>query len=226
MGEAIRLTARDGHELDAYRAEPAGDPIGGVVVVQEVFGLTPQIERVADRFAEAGFRAIAPALFDRVGRGLVVDYGELEKGREIMRQLEWPNTLADVSAAVDAMAGTPCAVVGFCWGGTVAYMAAAHVPIHAAVSYYGSAIASLTEHTPKCPVLYHFGADDSSIPPDAIERIRQAHPDGIFHVYPNAGHAFANEDRPSFRKDAAELSFERTLAFLRERLAARDPRGT
>src|SRR5690606_14491337 len=128
MGENLRLTAQDGHELDAYRATPSGERVAGVVIVEEVFGLTPPNRIVVE---------VAPALFDRVERGLVLDYSELERGRAAMGRLEWPNTLADVQAAITALGEVPAGIVGFCWGGTVAHVAAADLPISAAVSYYG-----------------------------------------------------------------------------------------
>ena len=218
MGEEVRLTAQDGHVLDAYRASPAGTPVGGVVIVQEVFGLTAHVRNVVDRYAAEGFAAIAPAMFDRVARGLVLDYAELERGLETMRQLEWPQTLADVHAAIDALGEVPVGVVGFCWGGTVAHVAACDLPISAAVSYYGSGIVRMLDKRPKCPVLYHFGDRDQSIPPESIERIRQANPTGTFHVYAGAGHAFDSEGRASFSPDDSALAFSRSVAFLRKHL--------
>lgn len=220
MGETIRLTARDGHVLDAYRAHAAGEPLGGVVVVQEVFGLTSDMKRVTDRFAEAGFEAVAPAMFDRVERGLVLDYSELERGLAVKGQLQWPDTLADVQSAAEALGdGLRVAVVGFCWGGTVAHVAASDLPIAAAVSYYGGGIARMLDRQPKCPVLYHFGDQDRSIPPEDVERIRAANPSGIYHVYAGAGHGFSCEDRSAYSPDDAALAFRRSVDFLREHLA-------
>ena len=176
MGEQVRLTARDGHVFDAYRAVPSGPASGGVVIVQEVFGLTPHVRGVVDRYAAEGFTAVAPAMFDRVEPDLVLDYSELDRGLSVMRQLEWPDTLADVQAAIDALDHVPdraAGVVGFCWGGTVAHVAASELSIAAAVSYYGSGIVRMLDKRPKCPVLYHFGDRDRSIPPESIERIRE-----------------------------------------------------
>ncbi|HEX6994047.1 MAG TPA: dienelactone hydrolase family protein [Gammaproteobacteria bacterium] len=218
MGEVVRLTAQDGHVFDAYRAAPAGTPSGGVVIVQEIFGVTPHIRRVVDRYASEGFTAIAPALFDRVERGLVLDYSEIERGRAAMRRLEWPNTLADVQAAIDALGDVPVGVVGFCWGGTVAHAAAIHLPISAAVSYYGTSIVSMLDERPRCPVMYHFGDKDRSIPPENIERIRAANPTGIYHVYAGAGHGFDSEGRAAFSPKDSALAFSRSIAFLREHL--------
>ncbi len=216
MGELVQLTAQDGHVFDAYRAAPSSAPAGGVVIVQEIFGLTPHIRSVVERYASEGFAAIAPALFDRVEQGLVLDYSEIERGRTVMRRLEWPNTLADVQAAIDALGDVPVGVVGFCWGGTVAHVAAIRLPISAAVSYYGTSIVNHLDERPRCPVLYHFGDQDQSIPPESIERIREANPSGIFHVYAGAGHGFDSEGRASFSPEHSALAYSRSIAFLRE----------
>src|SRR6187455_2245940 len=125
MGTTIKLKTNDGHELDAYRVQPQGSAKGGVVVVQEIFGVTEHIKRVADQFASHGYRVVAPAMFDRVERNVTLAYSEIEKGREYMRKLVWPQTLADVEAAVREARGAgrvAVAVVGYCWGGTVAHV--------------------------------------------------------------------------------------------------------
>lgn len=219
MGDWVRLAAGDGHEFDAYRAAPPGTPLGGVVVVQEIFGLTPHVLAVVDRYAEHGFAAIAPALFDRVERGIVYDYADIEPGRATMRRLEWPQTIADVAAAAGALNDLRVGIVGFCWGGTVVHVAASRLPLHAAVSYYGTAVAKMLDEAPQCPILYHFGARDRSIPPEDIERIRAAVPEGVFHVYEGADHGFDCRDRAAYSEDAAAVAFDRSLEFLRTHLA-------
>lgn len=216
----IRLEAADGHEFDAYSASPAGAARGGVVVIQEIFGLTPHIRRVVERYADSGFKTLAPALFDRVRPGIVLDYTDVQTGIETMRRLEWPDTLADVAAAVEAVdENLAVGVVGFCWGGTVVHVAAAELPVTAGVAYYGGGIARMLDKRPKCPVMYHFGDQDHSISLDDVEAIRSANPDGIYHIYAGAGHGFNCEDRSSFSPASAELAFERSVAFLREHLA-------
>lgn len=220
MGEMVRLTAPDGHALDGYRARPSGAAVGGVVIVQEIFGLTAHIRRVVDRYAEAGFEAVAPAMFDRVERGLVLDYSDIEKGRATMQRLEWPSTIADVRAGMNALdPALRVAVVGFCWGGTVAHVAASELPLAAAVAYYGGGIARMLDKHPRCPILYHFGDRDHAIPLEDVERIKRAHPDGIYHVYAGAGHGFSCEDRASHSPRDAALAFERSVSFLREHLS-------
>ena len=216
MGKMIRLKAVDGHELDAYLAEPSGKASGGVVVVQEIFGVNGHIRRVADRFAAEGYKTLAPAMFDRVERDVALDYSQIEEGRAYMRRLTWPNTLADVAAAVNEVRGAGSAfVVGYCWGGTVAHVAASELDLDAAVSYYGGGVAKMLDKKPKCPIVYHFGERDASIPPADVEEIKQALPQNAVFVYPGAGHGFNCDERASFSAKDAELALARTLEFLR-----------
>ena len=219
MGKMIRLKAEDGHEVDAYVAEPKGKAKGGIVVVQEIFGVTNHIKRVADQFASHGYRVVAPAMFDRVERNVTLAYSEIEKGREYMRKLVWPETLADVEAAVnEARAAGGVAVVGYCWGGTVAHVAASELDIDAAVSYYGGGVAKMLDKKPRCPIMYHFGDRDASIPLSDIELIKKANPKSPVHVYPGAGHGFNCDERSSYSAKDAQLALERSLEFLNEHL--------
>ena len=219
MGKMIRLTAKDGHELGAYVVEPKGKAKGGVVVVQEIFGVTKHIERVADRFAAEGYKVVAPAMFDRVERSVTLEYSEIEKGRGYMQRLQWPNTLADVEAAIsEARSAGKVAVVGYCWGGTVAHVAASKLAIDAAVSYYGGGVAKQLDKKPRCPIMYHFGDKDASIPLGDIEKIKNAVPTSVLHVYPGAGHGFNCDERASYSAKDAQLAFERSLEFLHEQL--------
>jgi len=169
----VKLTAADGHELDAYVAEPKGNAKGGVVVVQEIFGVTDHVKRVADQYAAEGFQAIAPAMFDRIKPRITLAYSDIQQGIAYMRQLEWPNTLVDVEAAAEHVrdaGGT--AVVGFCWGGTVAHVAASELDFDAAVSYYGGGVTKLLDREPQCAIIYHIGDQDHSIPMADIDRSR------------------------------------------------------
>jgi carboxymethylenebutenolidase len=220
MGKMIRLKAKDGHELDAYLAEPEGQPKGGIVVVQEVFGVTNHIKRVADQYAAQGYKAIAPAMFDRVARNITLDYTQVQKGLEYMRELKWPNTLADFAAAADEIRSAGSAsVVGYCWGGTVAHVAASELSLDAAVSYYGGGVAKMLDKKPQCPVMYHFGDQDASIPLADIEKIKQANPDSPLFVYPGAGHGFNCDERGSYSAKDAKLAFERSIEFLNAQTA-------
>jgi carboxymethylenebutenolidase len=215
MGKMIRLKAKDGHELDAYVAEPKGEAKGGIVVVQEIFGVTNHIKRVADQYAAKGYKAVAPAMFDRIERNLTLEYAEIQKGLEYMQQLKWPQTLADIEAAAsEARTAGSAAVVGYCWGGTVAHVAASELDLDAAVSYYGGGVAKMLDKKPRCPILYHFGDQDASIPLPDVEKIKQANPASALFVYPGAGHGFNCDERGSYSAKDAKVAFDRSIEFL------------
>jgi carboxymethylenebutenolidase len=214
MGSNVELAAADGHKLAAYLAEPQGRPRGGIVVIQEIFGVTRHIRAVADQYAAAGYLAIAPALFDRVERGVDVPYTDMAKGFGYMQAVKDDDVMLDVQAAVDRVrpAGK-VGVVGFCWGGTMAYLSAARLNIDAAVAYYGGGINRRTAEKPRVPVMFHFGEKDAHIPASAVAEIRSAYPQGIYHLYP-ADHGFNCTDRASFESASARLALERSLEFL------------
>jgi carboxymethylenebutenolidase len=216
MGETIRLKAADGHELSAWLARPAGAPRGGLVVLQEIFGVNRHVRRIADSFAAHGYLAIAPALFDRARPDVELGYDELEAGREVMLALDRANTVRDISAAVAAVreAGKVGAV-GYCWGGALADLAACECGIAAAVSYYGRQTATWLELQPRCPVMYHFGKLDPLIPAETVAAIRGGRPRGVFHVYEEAGHGFNCDERHEYHAESATLALKRTLEFLR-----------
>jgi len=214
MGETVSLTADDGHRLDAYRAAPEGASRGGVVVVQEIFGVNAHIRDVCDRFAEAGYDAIAPALFDRVRPGVELNYDPpgVEKGRELAVAVGWDDPTRDIAAAAKAVrADGRVGVVGYCWGGTWVYVAACRLGLGAAACYYGRLIVEHLDERPRCPTIMHFGAEDATIPLETVETIRQALPEVPIHVYENAGHGFNCDRRADFRPDSAALALERTL---------------
>lgn len=219
MGNHIRLNASDGHEPGAWLAAPADTPRAGLVVLQEIFGVTGHIRAVADGFAAAGYLAIAPALFDRAEPGAVLDYGEMTRGRDIMLKLDLDDVVRDIAAAIArvGVAGK-VGVIGYCWGGALADLAACRLPVDAAVSYYGGRTASWLDEQPSCPVQYHFGGQDPLIPPEMVEQIRAGRPAGEFHVYPEAGHGFNCNERSSFHPQSAGLALERSLAFLARHL--------
>jgi carboxymethylenebutenolidase len=220
MGKMIRLKAKDGHELDAYLAEPKGKAKGGVVVVQEIFGVNNHIKRVADQYAAQGYKAVAPAMFDRIERNITLEYSEVQKGIEYMQQLRWPDTLADLEAAAnEARDAGSAAVVGFCWGGTVAHVGASDLDLDAAISYYGGGVAKMLDKKPQCPIMYHFGDQDASIPMPDVEKIKKANPDSAFFVYPGAGHGFNCDERGSYSAKDAKVAFDRSIEFLNEQIA-------
>ncbi len=214
MGEWIRLNAADGHELDAWRAAPAGQPRAGLILIQEIFGLTGHIRRLSDDFAARGYLTIAPAMFDRVAPGIVLDYSEVERGRDIMLSLDREQCVLDMGAAAQAAAAAgKVAAIGYCWGGAMADLAACRLQIAAAVAYYGRANADWLDLKPGCPVLYHFGAADPLIPSELVDRIRAARPGCECYVYPGAGHGFNCDERDDYDPQAAALALERTLDF-------------
>jgi carboxymethylenebutenolidase len=220
MGEMITLTAEDGHRLAAYRATPAGTPRGALVVVQEIFGVNSHIKNVTDKFAADGYVAIAPALFDRVERDFETGYApaDIERGRAVRGKLQIEDAVRDVAAAVKEAqkTGQKVGVVGYCFGGTMAWLAATRIPgVAAASSFYGGGVADTAGEQPKCPVIFHFGETDASIPKDHWDRIKAQHPKIPMHIYP-AGHGFACDERGSFHEPSARLARERTITFFRE----------
>jgi carboxymethylenebutenolidase len=214
VGQIVELTAADGHRLDAYLAESSGKSRGGIVVIQEIFGITRHIRAVADQYAAAGFTAIAPALFDRVERKVDVPYTDMSKGFSYVQRLKNENVMIDVQAGVDRVATSgKVGIVGYCWGGTMAYLAAARLAVAATVAYYGGGINNHTGEKPRCPIMFHFGEKDSHIPKSAVDQIRAEVPAGIFHIYP-AEHGFNCTDRASYEPESAKLALQRSLEFL------------
>jgi carboxymethylenebutenolidase len=221
MGKQIKLTAKDGVTIGAYEAVPEGETRGGLVVLQEIFGVNSHIRHVADDFAAQGYHVIAPAIFDRVEPGVELGYSsdDAAKGVDIRAKLKLEDTLADIAAAVEAASVSgPVGIVGYCWGGTLAFAAAQHVDgLAAAVGYYGSGIAALPKAQLRCPVMLHFGDQDKSIPLADIEKIRREHPDITIHIYP-AGHGFSCNDRSAYEPESAKLARERTLEFFEKNI--------
>ena len=217
MGETVKLTANDGHSLDAYVARPAGQPKAGLVVVQEIFGVNKHIRGVADGFAADGYLAVAPAMFDRVGPSIELGYdqNDIAEGRAIRGKISWEQAMADVAAAMGfAAAAGKVGVIGYCWGGSVAWLAACRLKPAAAVCYYGGNIHEHRSEQPACPVMFHFGEKDAGIPLDQVKEVGKAHPKQELFTYPDAGHGFNCEMRGSYRAPSAKLARERSLAFL------------
>jgi carboxymethylenebutenolidase len=223
MGENLTLQAEDGHRFSAYRATPGGKPRGALVVVQEIFGVNHHIRNVTDGFAADGYVSLAPALFDRVEPGFETGYAQadIERGRAVRQKLGWDPMLMDVRAAVKELqkTGLKVGIVGYCMGGTVAWLAATRIDgLAAAVGYYGGGIGDTAAEQPKCPAMLHFGETDASIPPDHWAKVRAAHPKLPVHVYQGAGHGFSCDERASFHKASHEQARERTIAFFREHI--------
>jgi carboxymethylenebutenolidase len=221
MGKMIELTAADGHKLAAYRAEPAGKPRGAIVVIQEIFGVNSHIKSVADGYAADGYLAIAPAMFDRLQRGYDTGYSqpEIQAGIAMMQKLDWKNTMLDVDAAVaEAKKAGKVGIVGYCWGGTVAWVAAARTPgLAASVPYYGGGMPNFMDEKPKIPVMCNFGEKDQSPTPDQAKALLAKHPEVQGHFYP-AGHGFNCDQRGSYDAASSKLARERALGFFRKHI--------
>jgi Dienelactone hydrolase and related enzymes len=216
MGETLHLTAADGHVLTAWRADPAPPTKGSVVVIQEVFGVNAHIRDVCDRFAAAGYTAIAPALFDRLEHGVELGYDEagITAGRGFVGRLGWETPVLDVDAAARSLrADGRVAVVGYCWGGTIAWLAACRLQLACAVPYYGRQIIDFAAEKPRCPVIMHFGGEDPLIPRETVAAVQAAHPEIPIYLYEGAGHGFNCDRRADYRPEAAALALERTMAF-------------
>ena len=216
MGQFTTIMARDGHEFQAWLAAPPGRPRGALLVIQEIFGVNSHIRAVTDQFAAEGYTAIAPSLFDRVRRGIELGFRptDLQEGMGYVKQLDPDATRRDLAAALAVVRHSGRAgAVGYCWGGLLAYLAAGELPLACAVVYYGRVVSHL-ERRPRCPVMYHFGTEDRSIPLADVERIRAAFPQAPVYTYEGAGHAFNNDQRDSYDAQAAGLARTRTLEFL------------
>ena len=225
MGEIVQLHAKDGHTLNAYVAQPGVPATAGLVIVQEIFGVNVHIRSVADQYAEDGFVTIAPALFDRIERGVeLTDQGEdREHAMALLPKFDIDKAVEDIAAAVEWLeglgrfGGIRTGVVGYCLGGTLAWLSAARLPIDAAVGYYGGRVGQYLNEQPKAPIILHFGEQDQHIPQSEIDAIAKAYREVPIYTYP-AGHAFNRAGSAGYDAPSAERARERTLAFLREHL--------
>jgi carboxymethylenebutenolidase len=224
MGEFTTIMARDGHEFQAYLAAPAGKPRGAVVVLQEIYGVNAHIRAVTDSYASEGYTAIAPALFDRVRRGIQLGYTAQDKtqGMGTVQQLQPEETIKDIATAIAVVKSSGrVGTVGFCWGGRWSYIAACDLPIACAVVYYGKVTDQLNKQ-PRRPVMYHFGSLDKSIPVSDTEKIAAAHPESPLYLYEGAEHGFNCDQRPTYNPEAAALARQRTLKFLARYVAGEE----
>jgi carboxymethylenebutenolidase len=228
MSEWVKLTASDGHELSAYVAKPQGEPIGALIVIQEIFGVNKSIQSVADDYAKHGFLAIAPALFDRFERDLQLGYDEedMKKAFGLYAQLNPDTQLLDVAAAYEYLRPTEkgIGVIGFCYGGLLAWLSATRgerlkMQPACTVGYYAGGIGKVATEEPVCPVMLHFGDQDDHIGKDQTDAVAAAHPEVQIFFYPGVGHAFANWARSSYSEDASALAHTRSLDFLKANIA-------
>lgn len=223
-GEWIELGAGDGHRFQAYHVKPDAEqtPRGGLVVAMEIFGVNGHIRDVADGFAAEGYEVIAPQLYDRAEKAVDLPYDAegVARGRALREEVGWEGPMLDISACVgrlrndDGEHKQPVGIVGYCYGGAIAWLAAARVQgLGCAVGYYGTAILGFMNAEPKCPTMLHFGAKDQTIPEDKIEMLAEKHPEVAIHVY-DADHGFNSDRRANYDEAAAKLARERTLDFL------------
>jgi carboxymethylenebutenolidase len=217
IGEMIRVKSRDGFELDAYQVKPAGHRKGGVIVIQEIFGVSSHIQNMAERFAAEGYEAIAPSMFDRGERGFVVAPEDsekfLQKGVDLVMANGPENALNDIGGCMDELAkgGGPVFITGFCYGGTMSWLASSRFEGLAAAScYYGGRIPDMAQMPLKNPAICHFGSQDKSIPIEKVEAVKKAHPEVPVYIY-DADHAFARKGGIHYDAAADKLAFERTV---------------
>ena len=225
MGANVQLKAADGHSFEAYVAKPAGKPIGGIVLIQEIFGVNSHIQQVADMYASEGYMVVAPPTMSRIEANVNLGYTEadMQAGFKLKTAVdELPNSpvMLDLQAALDlAKEAGKVAVIGYCWGGLLTWRSAANLTgLSAAVPYYGGGIPNESSLTPGCPVLAHFADEDSYIPLDSVKTFGKAHPEVEIHIY-QAHHGFNCDQRGSYNATAAKLAKERTLEFLKKHLS-------
>jgi len=223
----IELTTGDGHTFSAYRADPSEPPKGAIVVLQEVFGVNPHIKAIADGFAAKGYVAIAPSLFDPVKPGVELGYDEasVAEGVSLVQQVGKDRALAEIQATVDAVKDAgKVAVIGYCWGGYLAYAAGNQVRgVACAVGYYGGGIVDEYGEKRKVPTLLHFGENDTLIPLEAMSQFRAYRPDVSVFSYPGAAHGFNCDQRDSYQAEAAQTALDRTLNWVSQYVAGQPP---
>ncbi len=214
-----QLTAADGHELDCWIELAIGEQKGGIVILQEIFGITDQLKGVARKYAAHGYDVAIPALFDRQERGAVIPFEQGPRGRDLMLGSKIKNCMADAKAAVDTLAarGGKVAVMGFCWGGGLALRAAQKLDIACAIAFYGTRLDQYLDCPLKAPFLGHFGTKDEHVPAEMLDALKAYLPEVEIHMY-ETGHAFANDARPTYTPDAAEAAHALTIEYLRKHL--------
>ena len=222
MASNLILTAQDGHRCGAYKAGPA-NARAGVVVIQEIFGVNHHIRNMVDRLAADGFLAIAPALFDRAERDVELGYtaDDIAAGRALRGKVPDDGAMLDVEAAAAALAGIPAGIVGYCYGGTIAWWGATRSKsFKAASGWYGGGVAATASEVTNCPVQLHFGEKDTGIPMSDVDKVRAAQPGIEIYIYKGAQHGFGCDERASFSAPDAALAQSRTVAFFRKYLLA------
>ncbi|MGE0796836.1 MAG: dienelactone hydrolase family protein [Lautropia sp.] len=219
--ETIELASADGFRLKAYKASPVGRAKGAIVIAPEIFGVNSHIRSVADGYAADGYLVVAPQLFDRAERDFETGYGpdDIAAGRAIIGKLDWANTMRDTAAAVEhARPAGKVAVIGYCWGGTIAWLASSRTNgVACTVAYYGGGIPDFIGEAPKTPMMLHIGEQDQRPSPETGREVSARYPDTKVFIYP-AGHGFNCDQRGSYDAGSAQLARQRTLEFLKQHL--------
>ena len=222
MGEFVTLTAADGHQFQAWVDGPA-ESKRGLVVIQEIFGVNSHMRNVCARFAAEGYRVISPALFDRAESGVELGYEAdgVARGLDLRSKISDADVMLDVSAAAEALGDRVKGIIGYCWGGTLAWWGATRTTQFAAANgWYGGGIVGTRAEIPNAPVQLHFGEKDTGIPMSDVEKVRAAQPGVAIYVYAGAQHGFGCDERGSYSAPDAALAQSRTVAFFREHLRA------
>jgi carboxymethylenebutenolidase len=214
MSKLVNIIAEDGFMLPAYLSPPVRKPKGGIVIIQEIFGLTQQLRDLADQYAALGYVVIVPALYARVTNDIELEYNQINKGLNLANECDTQVILQDIQSAVITLNHKRVSVIGFCWGGGLAYLAACELVLYSGVAYYGTRLLSYLPLKPKCPFQFHFGESDTHSPPEVIQKMKQSTTNCEFYRYPKVGHAFANHHKPSFNQEAASLAQNRVINIL------------
>ena len=226
MGEFFCLRSKDGHICDAYRAIPTKPVRAGLLIIQEIFGVNDHIQSVCDYYAEKGYLVVAPSLFDRIERKVKLAYTSegVEVGRDFKEKIGWDSPLLDIDSGLSVLReelfeGFKIGVVGFCFGGTLAWLASCRLGVDCAIGYYGGQINQFLGETPKVPTMLHFGMEDEGIPISTVQSIREAASKEV-HIfeYEGAGHGFNCDARKDFHPISATLAGERSIGHLSDHL--------
>jgi carboxymethylenebutenolidase len=218
-GSMTPMTMSDGASIGIYHVQPHGERRGGLVLIQEIFGVTEHIREQADRFADQGYEVMAPALYDREAPGFEASYSaeDRQKAIKVARELHpFALSITDTQTCIDALKPRgPVYITGYCYGGSVSWAAACRCTgLSAASGYYGALIPGMVAETPKCPTILHFGKQDASIPLEGVAKVQAAHPEVTIFLY-DAGHGFNSDRRENYHAESEKLAFERTLALFK-----------
>jgi carboxymethylenebutenolidase len=206
MQNKITLMSADGHQFSCYISKPKQPNKEAIILIHEIFGITKQMQELSEYYSSLGFTTIIPALFDRSSKDTVISYDEPKKGLAIVSKLSKQSILLDIQAAIEHLDNERVSIIGYCWGGGIAYLTACELALYSGASFYGTRLESYLPKKPKCQFQFHFGELDDHSPKHVIDTMKDATSESEFYIYPDAGHAFANSHRPSFNDEANELS--------------------